>query len=115
MRVRPLSDWLVVKVAPFDKRSSIIDLPGANESAVRKGEVLEVGPGRAKTDTAGHEPMDVKVGEKIVFLRWHGEHRPGKAQVEALAKWSAELGEDLMMIRQNDILFAYEGDVKVDV
>lgn len=57
----------------------------------------------------------MKEGESIVFLRWHSEHRPGKANVEALAKWSAELGEDLCMIRESDVLFAYTGDVKVDV
>lgn len=115
MRVIPLSDWIVVKVAPFDKRSSILELPGQNESAVRKGVVVAVGPGRPLTETAGTKPVDVKEGESIVFLRWHSEHRPGKANVEALAKWSAELGEDLCMIRESDVLFAYTGDVKVDV
>lgn len=115
MKVRPLSDWLVVKVAPLDKRSAIVDLVGQNESAIRKGTIVAVGPGRPLTATAGHSPMGVEPGEQIVFLRWHSEHRPGKSNVEALARWSAELGEDLCMIRLNDILFAYTGDVKVDL
>lgn len=117
MRVFPLHDWLVVQVEPFDKRSSIIELPGQNESAIRKGVIMEIGPGKQRNDTVGHVPFDVnaKPGQKICFLRWHAEHRPGKAQTEALAKWSAEIGKDLVMIRENDILFFYDGDVKVDI
>ena len=59
--------------------------------------------------------MLVKEGDRITFLRWHQEHRPGKANAEVLKKMSAELGEDLTLIRQNDILFVFEGDVTVDV
>lgn len=115
MKVRPLHDWLVVKMSPLDKRSAIIDVPGQEESAIRKGEVVAVGPGKSNPNNQTRAPMGVEPGEKIVFLRWHTEHRPGKAQVEALARMSAELGEDLCMIRLSDILFAYTGDVRVDL
>lgn len=115
MDLQPLHDWLVVKAAPLDKRSSIIELAGQNESAIRKGEVVAVGPGRRSSKTGEHLPVGVGVGEKIVFLRWHHEHRPGKAQIAALARHSEELGADLCMVRENDILFAYSGEVKVDI
>ena len=114
MELQPLSDWIVVKFEPLDKRSSIIELPGQNESAIRKGVVKTVGPGR-RTKSGGREPMDVKEGDQIVFLRWHQEHRPGKAVSETIKKMCEELGEDLCLIRQNDILFVYSGDVRVDI
>lgn len=115
MNIQPLSDWLLVKFAPLAKRSSLIELPGQNESAVRKGVVEVVGPGRRRPNSEGREPMDVKKGDQIVFLRWHQEHRPGKAVSETLRRKSEELGEDLCLIRQGDILFVYTGDVNVDV
>lgn len=115
MKVRPLHDWIVVKMAPLDARSAIIELPGQSESAIRKGEVLAVGPGKSNNENQTRAPMNLEVGENVVFLRWHSEHRPGKANVAALAKWSAELGEDLCMIRLADVMFAYTGNVKVDL
>jgi co-chaperonin GroES (HSP10) len=115
MKFRPLSDWILVKFNPLQKRSSIIELVGEGESAVRTGVVLRTGPGRPMEKKSGVIPMDVKEGDHITFLRWHQEHRPGKANSEALKQMSTELGEDLTLIRQNDILFVYEGDVKVDL
>ncbi len=115
MNIKPLSDWLLVKFEPLAKRSALIELPGQNESAIRKGVVLVAGPGRRRPNSEGREPLDVKEGDKIVFLRWHQEHRPGKAVSETLRRQSEELGEDLCLIRQGDILFAYTGDVSVDI
>jgi co-chaperonin GroES (HSP10) len=114
MNIQPLSDWILVKFEELDKRSALIELPGQNESAIRKGVVKILGPGRRRED-GGREPMDLEVGEKIVFLRWHQEHRPGKAVSETLRRQSEELGEDLCLIRLADILFSYTGDVRVDL
>lgn len=115
MKFRPISDWILVKFDPLKKRSDIIELAGDNDtSAVRTGTVVRPGPGRPR-NAGGVVPMAVKGGDRIAFLRWHQEHRPGKANAEVLKKMSAELGEDLTLIRQNDILFVFEGDVTVDV
>lgn len=115
MNFRPLSDWLLARFDPLKKRSGIIEIAGDNDtSAVRTGTVLRVGPGKP-LDNGSLAPMDVKEGDRITFLRWHQEHRPGKANSEALKQMSTELGEDLTLVRQNDILFVFEGDVNVDV
>lgn len=115
MNFRPNSDWILVKFNKLQKRSGLIELAGdQSESAVRTGTVLRPGPGRPNTK-GGLSPMDVKEGDKIAFLRWHQEHRPGKANAEVLSRMSADLGEDICLIRLNDILFVYEGDVTVDI
>lgn len=114
MDIQPLSDWLLVKFEPLDKRSSIISLLGQDESAIRKGVVRKVGLGR-RTKDGGRKPLDVAVGEQIVFLRWHQEHRPGKAVSETIKRMCEELGEDLCLIRENDILFVYSGDIRIDI
>lgn len=114
MDIQPLHDWLVVRFEPLDKRSSILELPGQNESAVRKGVVVTVGTGR-RNKNGDRIPLGIEPGEKVVFLRWHQEHRPGKAVSESLARKSEELGADLCMVRLNDILFVYTDDVRVDI
>jgi len=112
---RPWSDWILVKFDPLRKRSDIIEIAGDGDtSVVRTGTVVQPGPGRI-TKKGTHAPMDVQVGDRITFLRWHQEHRPGKANSETLKRMSAELGEDLTLIRQGDILFMFDGDITVDV
>jgi hypothetical protein len=73
-----------------------------------------VGPGKS-TKSGKPIPVGVEPGERIAFLRWHQEHRPGKAASSALEKMSTEIGEDVCLIRQADILFSYDGNVTVDV
>lgn len=115
MNVRPLNDWILVKTEPLKKRSTILELPGEHDkSAVRVGTVLELGPGKP-LESGARAPLGVEKGEKIAFLRWHQEHRPGKANMAALADLSEELGADVCLVRVADILFAFDGDVHVDI
>jgi len=102
--IRPLHDWILVEVEQFDQKSSIIEFV-INETNVRKGVVIAVGP----------KVKDLKVGEKVAYIRWHEEHRPGKQTIKAIRELSDEHGKDVATIRVADILFAYDGDVRVDV
>lgn len=114
MNCQPLSDWILVKFDAKSKRSNLIEIAGdADTSSVRKGTVLITGPGKWADEN--RLPMEVKPGDRIAFLRWHDEHRPGKMVSESLREMSNELTEDVMLIRQTDILFLFEGDVTVDV
>jgi len=114
MKVRPLQDWIVVLLEENQAPSSIIAAPDTHQEPIRKGKVLEVGPGM-ETNKGVKIPVGVVPGDKVCFLRWHNEHRPGKAQVEALMDLSNQLGGSVVMIRSNDILFAYEGDGPVEL
>lgn len=117
MKIRPISDWILTKFDPLPKRSGIIELAGDNDtSAVRTGTVLMVGPGKpCSFGNVDRVPMEVQEGDRITFLRWHQEHRPGKMTADVLKSMSADMGEDLVLIRQSDILFVFDGDVKVDI
>jgi len=111
MNITPLSDWILVKFDPLRKRSTDIFLPGEEDKvAVRTGTVIRVGPGKP-TRSGKRVPMHVSPGDRIAFFRWHQEHRPGKAVSKALS----EIGDDVFMIRQSDVLFVFDGDVIVDV
>lgn len=115
-KLKPLSDWILVKRDPPQPRSSIIIDPGNEGSNVRTGTVLRTGPG--KTYEGGVVvPLDVEPGDRIAFLRWHHEHRPGKINTSTLRKIADEFGvdADVVLVRENDILFVFEGDVRIDV
>lgn len=115
-KLRPLHDWLLVRRDPPQARSTLIVDPGNEGSSVRTGTVLSVGEGR-HLDCGKNSPMGVSVGDRIAFFRWHHEHRPGKANTEVLREIADELGvgDDVVLVRENDILFAFDGDVRVDV
>lgn len=115
MRIRPFTDWIVVKFDPLKKRSGIIEISGDNDtSAIRTGTVVSTGPGKPNR-TGGFNPMEVQEGARICFFRWHQEHRPGKQISSALEKMSTEFGGDIMMIRLSDVLFEFHGDISVDI
>jgi co-chaperonin GroES (HSP10) len=111
MDFAPWSDWVLVAAEPHAQRSVV--LAAAGESVVRKGTVRAVGPG--KPTARGRDPIGVRPGERVAFLRWHVEHGPGKASARALSIALGAEGEDLVVVREGDILFVMEdGDPSVD-
>lgn len=98
--IRPLRDWMVVRLHPLPERSGSIILP--HGGPIRTGEVLAVGKTAAK---------EVRVGEHIAFRREHLEHQQGK-QVGAVLK---ELGDNLGMLRAMDVLMVIEPGTSVTV
>ena len=114
MNVRPLHDWVVVKLEPEQVPSTILAIPDTHDEVVRKGVVLAVGPG-FELSNGVRDPVGVAPGDKVCFARWHQEHRSGKAQVDAMKEMGIELGASVVLVRRNDILFAYEGDALIEV
>ncbi len=104
MKFVPFHDWIVLEVEPFQKKSSVLELP-TNESAVRTGKVVDIGPGRDGV------AMDVELGQRLAFFRWNQEHQAGKAVHHVLSG----LGENLVVVRQTDILFEVLEDVQLDI
>lgn len=106
--LRPLLDWLVVRVEPLPTMRGSILLPQGDN--VRTATVLAVGPG--KRDSAGVRiPVGVEVGEKVAYFRWHEEHKSGKKLMSTLS----ELGDDLAMVRALDVLFVWSGEESIQV
>ncbi|MBI2383809.1 MAG: co-chaperone GroES [Gammaproteobacteria bacterium] len=72
MEMRPLHDRVIVKRLEEEKKSAggIIIPDNAQEKPV-KGEVVAVGPGK-RTDDGKVHPVDVKVGDKVLFGKYSG-------------------------------------------
>ncbi|AZN71604.1 co-chaperone GroES [Georhizobium profundi] len=91
MKFRPLHDRIVVRRIEADERTSGgIIIPDTAKEKPQEGEVLAVGPG-ARADNGQIQPLDVKVGDRVLFGKWSGtEIKVG--------------GEDLLIMKEADIM-----------
>lgn len=106
---RPINDWVLVRMDPLPKKIGGIFLP--NEGHIYTATVLAAGPGvelvidHQRPDKKRFIPTEVRPGERIAFLRWAVESQGG-----ALRSTLAELGADIALIKERDILFVLELD-----
>ena len=94
MTVKPLGDRVVIKnVEAEETTKSGLILSNAAKEKPQMAEVLAVGPGG---NVDGKEiTMQVKVGQKVIYSKYAGT----EVKID---------GEDLILVRQNDILAVVE-------
>ena len=72
MKFRPLHDRVLIKVLDSEEKTSGgIIIPDTAKEKPQEGEVVAVGPG-AKNEAGKVAPMDVKVGDIVLFGKWSG-------------------------------------------
>jgi len=72
MKFRPLHDRVLIKVLDSEEKTSGgIIIPDTAKEKPQEGEVVAVGVG-TKTENGKIIPMDVKVGDKVLFGKWSG-------------------------------------------
>ena len=71
--LKPLADHVIVEVVPQEEKTAFgIVLPDtAVKEKPMQGTVLAVGPGKV-LDNGKRLPVDVKVGDKVVFAKYCG-------------------------------------------
>jgi chaperonin GroES len=94
MKIRPLSDRLVVKrTQEEEKTKGGIIIPDTAKEKPLEGVVVAVGSG--KTLKSGKVvPLDVKAGDKVLFGKYSGT----EVKVE---------GEELVLLREDDLLAVF--------
>ena len=91
MNLRPLEDRIVVRPTEAEETTvSGIVIPDTAKEKPQQGEVLAVGPGR-RSDTGDIIPLDVKVGDIVVYSKYGGT----EITVDA---------EDLLILNGRDVL-----------
>ncbi len=96
MSIRPIGDRIAVKpVAVEEKTKSGIVLPGSAQEKPHQGEVVAVGSGYVSQATGQRIPLEVKVGDKVVY----GRHAGVDVKFD---------GEELILLTENDILVVLE-------
>ena len=72
MKFRPLHDRVLIKVLDSEaKTAGRIIIPDTAKEKPQEGEVVAVGPG-GKTEEGKLLPMDVKIGDIVLFGKWSG-------------------------------------------
>ncbi len=71
--LKPLGERVIVRPQSREEvtKSGIV-LPDTAKEKPQRGEVLAVGPGRFDDEGEKRIPMDVKVGDKVLFAKYAG-------------------------------------------
>ena len=99
MAFRPLGDRVLVRrVKEEEKTKGGIIIPDTAKEKPQEGEIVAVGPG-ARDENGKVQPLDVKVGDRILFGKWSGTE-------------VSISGEDLLIMKESDVLGVLEGQAQ---
>jgi chaperonin GroES len=99
--LKPLYDRVVVRrLAAETTTAAGIVIPDAAAGKSNQGEVIAVGPG-ALLDNGELRPVGVAVGDRVLF----GKYSPSEHTID---------GEDLLIVRESDILAVIEEHTVVE-
>jgi chaperonin GroES len=92
MKLKPLDDRIVVKPNEAEeKTASGLVIPDTAKEKPQQGSVLAVGPGRRSEQTGDIIPLDVKVGDTVVYSKYGGTE-------------ISDGGQDVLILNGRDIL-----------
>ncbi|MDG2028551.1 MAG: co-chaperone GroES [Acidimicrobiales bacterium] len=92
MSLQPLEDRIVVRSNEAESTTaSGLVIPDTAQEKPQQGEVIAVGPGRRSDSTGDIIPVDVAVGDTVVYSKYGGT----EIAVE---------GEDLLILNARDVL-----------
>ena len=99
MKFRPLHDRVLVRrIEQDEKTAGGIIIPDTAKEKPMEGEILGVGPG-SRGEDGTLRPLDVKTGDRVLFGKWSGS----EIKID---------GEELMIMKESDILGIVEGGSK---
>lgn len=95
MKVKPLHDRVLVeRLEHEEKTAGGIIIPDTAKEKPQQGKVLATGTG-ARDDSGKVIPLDVKVGDVVLFAKWGGT----EVKID---------GKDLLVMKESDIIAIIE-------
>ena len=95
MKFRPLQDRVLIRrIEEEEKTRGGIIIPDTAKEKPMEGEVIAAGPGSRDDDGKLH-PLDVKVGDRVLFGKWSGT----EIKID---------GEDYVVAKESDIMGVVE-------
>ena len=92
MSLKPLEDRIVVKPGDAEETTaSGLVIPDTAKEKPQQGEVIAVGEGRWDEDGEKRIPMDIKVGDTVVYSKYGGTE-------------ISSGGQDLLILSARDVL-----------
>ena len=97
LKLKPLGSRVVVKALEREEitKSGIV-LPDTAKEKPQEGKVLAVGPGDRHPDTGERIPVELKVGDRILFQKYAG------------TEFKLDY-EELLILSEKDVLGTVEG------
>ena len=90
--IKPLEDRIVVRTLEAEQTTaSGLVIPDTAKEKPQQGEVLAVGPGRRAENSGELIPLDIAVGDKVVYSKYGGT----EITID---------GEDLLILTSRDVL-----------
>ena len=94
LNIKPLADRVIVE--PLEKEEETfaggqLVLPDTAKEKPQQGKVLAVGPGRLDDD-GKRIPMEVKVGDTVVYAKYAG------------TPFKTEEGNEILFLKESDVL-----------
>ena len=100
MNLQPLEDRIVVRPSESEETTaSGLVIPDTAKEKPQQGEVLAVGPGKRSEQSGELIPVDVSVGDTVVYSKYGG--------TEIIID-----GEDLLILHARDVLAKSEAGAK---
>ena len=91
MKIKPLHDRVIVKrLEQEEKSSGGIIIPDTAKEKPMQGEIIAVGAG-ARDESGKIVPLEVKVGDVVLFAKWGGT----EVKVD---------GQELLVLKESDII-----------
>jgi len=95
VKFRPLQDRVLIRrIEEEEKTAGGIIIPDTAKEKPMEGEVIAAGPG-TRDDDGKLRPLDVKVGDRVLFGKWSGT----EIKLD---------GEDLVVAKESDIMGVVE-------
>ena len=92
MNLQPLEDRIVVRPGESEETTaSGLVIPDTAKEKPQQGEVLAVGPGKRSEQSGEIIPLDVSVGDTVVYSKYGGTE-------------ITVAGEDLLILNARDVL-----------
>jgi chaperonin GroES len=92
VNIKPLEDRIVVRPLEAEQTTaSGLVIPDTAKEKPQEGEVVAVGPGRFNEDGDERIPMDISVGDKVIYSKYGGTE----------VKYG---GDDLLILSARDVL-----------
>ena len=91
-KLAPLADRVVVRALDEgEQRRGGLYIPDTAKEKPQQGEIIAAGPGKFDEKGGQRIPMDVKVGDKVLYGKYSGT----EVTIE---------GEQLLILRESDVL-----------
>ena len=95
MNLRPLHNCVLIE-QEIEKHDGLIVMPTTSEKRLFQGTVIAMGNGLRSQTNGEVQPMDVKVGDRVLF----GEYSGQKTLID---------GKEYLMMREPDIIGVFDG------